>query len=73
MAGREKAKREVEMKRQGLCPYSGLACRHTRVCIMGKIDACYRLVACIEAGCWRCKLKAKKCKWACFRHHKGLV
>jgi hypothetical protein len=67
----KKVKSEEELKAEGKCPYSGEACRHVRMCIMTKIDACYRLVANIENRCYKCRKSGKGCRWVCFRQYKG--
>jgi hypothetical protein len=57
-----------KMREQGICPHNELKCEKAKMCVLGKLESCSKLVSEEVTCCSRCKRKHKKqCTWKCFR------
>jgi len=60
--------RADRLRAKGLCPHDRAACRHARLCDLGRVDACAELIENKHRCCAVCKAAhGGRCAFRCFR------
>lgn len=65
---RTRVSKKQRLLNAGKCPHNEVPCKHTKLCILSKLESCVFLTQNLVAGCQRCKkINNGMCLYTCFR------